>query len=189
MKENITGSLLWENAMRSGLILGGISVAYELLSLLPGLTGGFLGALLGGMLFLVRIGKIILIILLFKRMMLALADAYDGVTRREARIFGFETTLLSSLVVAAFCLVSMIYLTPGFAASAGEAMQESIDSVENIQNAPEIRQQLEAQAAWLVRNFNVLTFVGTFLYCALWGFILTLIHSSRLEAQTPFDNR
>lgn len=184
MKEKITGSLLWENAMRAGLVLGGISVAYELLSMLPGLTGGFVGAVLGGILFLVRLAKIVLIVLLLKRMMVTLADQYDGVTRREARRFGMMTTLLSSVIVAAFSLISVTYLTPGLANDFAEAMRKSAESMQNL---PEMQQQLEDQIAWFSSHFHTLVFAGTFLYCALWGLILSLIQSRRFDEPTPFD--
>lgn len=187
MKEKITGSLIWENAMRAGLILGGISVAYELLSLLPGLVGGFFGAVLSGVLFLVRIAKIVAIILLLKRMMFALTETYEGVTRREARRFGFEATLLSSLIVAGFSLISVIYLTPGLATTFSEALHESLSSMNTIPDVPDLKAQVEAQAAWFVRNFNVLVFVTSFIYCALWGVILTLIQTGRFDAPSPFD--
>ena len=190
MKETITRGIIWDSAMRSALILGGISVAYELLALLSGLTGGFLGAILGGMLFLLLIFKVIVIILLFRRMMYELAEQYEGVTRREARRFGFETILLSSLIVAAFQLISVLYLAPEQITVYSELVQQWKEMQNNMFTMlPEQDHTFDSILDWSVRNYTILSFISKYINCVIWGVVLTFIFSSRIPRQNPTESR
>lgn len=177
MTEKIDGRTIRENAMRAGLILGGISAAYELIALLPGLVGGIPGALLGGLVFLLRIAKIVYIISLFKQLILLLAAEYEGVTRREGFRFGLLASFFSSLIVTGVSLLILQWLSPDVSAAFSEAMQE----MQNTQGLPpESLEATERIVDWFSRNYALLSSLTTFFYCIVWGIVLTAIHVQHL---------
>ena len=177
MNERIDGRIIRENAMRAGLILGGISAAYELIALLPGVAGGFAGALLGGLIFLLRIVKVIVIIGLLKQMIIRLGAQYEGVTRREGLRFGFLAAFFSSLIVTGASLLILQWLSPDMTAAFSEAMQE----MQNTQGLPpESIEAVERTVDWFARNYALLSSITNFIYCMVWGIVLTAIHVQHL---------
>ena len=177
MNERIDSRIIRENAMRAGLILGGISAAYELISLLPTLTGGIAGALLGGLVFLLRIVKVIVIIGLLKQMILRLGAEYEGVTRREGLRFGFLAAFFSSLIVTGVSLLILQWLSPDVSAAFSEAMKE-MQGTQGL--PPESLEATQRVMDWFARNYALLSSVTTFFYCMVWGIVLTAIHVQHL---------
>ena len=167
---------LWNEAGRVGFVFGGFSSLCLVLKE---------GAALTGSTFLVMAAAIILwaveffgCILLMKKYMLDLRDKYDGVTMVDAYRFGRRVALLSGLILAAVdALIIMKMPQETVTSVMGElsaAMPTSLGSVS------------EDDLGRLVDKLPLYTFIGQWLYCFLYGSLLSAIMSRYIFTQGPF---
>ena len=168
---------LWNEAGRVGFVFGGFSSLCLLLKEGAGLTGSN---------FLVTAAAIILwaveffgCILLMKKYMLDLRDKFDDVTVFDAYRFGRRVALLSGLILAAvdaFIIMKMPQDTvTSVMSELSTAMPAGLGHVS------------EDDLGRLVDKLPLYTFIGQWLYCFLYGSLLSAILSRYIFLQGPFQ--
>jgi len=172
----LDGKTLWNEAGRVGFVFGGFSSLCLVLKEGAGLTNST---------FLVTAASIILwaveffgCILLMKKYMLDLRDKYEGVTMADTYRFGRRVALLSGLILAAVDALIILKMP-----------QETVTSV-----LSEIRAAMPAGMGSLseddlgriVDKLPLYTFVFQWLYCFLYGSLLSAIMSRYIFMQDPF---
>lgn len=169
---------LWNEAGKTGLVFGLFSSACLLLKE---------GAALTGSTFLVQAAAIILwaveffgCILLMKKYMLDLRDKYDDVTLVDTYRYGRRIGLLSGLILASVDAVLIMQLP-----------QDTVADVVN-ELSTAVTQQLgsnyEGEIGRVVDRLPVYTFIFQWLYCFLYGSLLSAIMSRYIFMQNYFQD-
>ena len=167
---------LWNEAGRVGFVFGGFSSLCLLLKE---------GAALTGSSFLETAAVIILwaveffgCILLMKKYMLDLRDKYDGVTMEQAYHFGRRVALLSGLILATVNAVILIKMPP-------ETMENFVTEL-NTAVAGKLGAGYEDEVGRVVDRLPLYTFIFQWLYCFLYGSILSAIMARYIFMQDLF---
>jgi len=169
---------LWNEAGRVGFVFGGFSSACLLLKEGAGLTDSM---------FLVQAATIILwaveffgCILLMKKYMLDLRDKFDGVTMVDAYRFGRRVALLSGLILAAVDAVLIMKLPQDTVASVVDELTASVSA--------QLGSGYEDEIGRVVDRLPLYVFIFQWLYCFLYGSLLSAIMSRYIFMQDYFPN-
>lgn len=169
---------LWNEAGRVGFVFGGFSSLCLLLKE---------GAALTGSTFLVQAAAIILwaveffgCILLMKKYMLDLRDKFDGVTMEDTYRFGRRIALLSGLILAAVDAILIMKMPPETVESVVTELNTAITS--------KMGAGYEGEIGRFVDQLPLYTFIGQWLYCFLYGSLLSAIMSRYLYVQDVFND-
>ena len=178
MERVVSRKDLWDAAGKAGLVLGLVSSAYViftmLLTKLSGSTGmALISTLLG---FLLWLAKFVGCIWLMKLFMTRFAAAHPGLDNSETFRFGMVTALLSALIFAAFDLAYMTWIAPDTVTQAMDMLTESYGSM------------IPAESLEMMENMNfgVVTFFTNLIYCFLFGTVLSAILSRNIPSRNPF---
>ena len=169
---------LWTSAGRAGLVLGGISIAYLLLSWvlsmahLTGILAGLVSALLW-------IGKFSACLYLMYWFMKQYRDR-NAADRGELFKFGTIVAVCSALLYAAFYLAYVLFIVPDLFSDTMAQVMDSYSSYMD-SNALASLQQMEGRMPQI-------GFFGNLVYCSLFGIILAAIYSGSLCKDNPFRN-
>ena len=168
---------LWNEAGRVGFVFGGFSSLCLVLKEASALTGST---------FLVQAAAIILwaveffgCILLMKKYMLDLKDKFENVTVVDTYRFGRRVALLSGLILAAVDTILIMKVLP----------QETVESVITELNTAVTSRMgagYEGEIGRFVDKLPLYTFIGQWLYCFLYGSLLSAIMSRYLYMQDVF---
>ena len=175
---------VWNDAGRSGLVLGGVSAAYMVLNLLLGkINGGTAASVLVNVAsLLLWVVKFVLCIKLMKLFMQKFADSREGVTNGDSFRFGTATALLSAMVYSAFSLAWVTFIQPDLYTEAFAAAFDSLSS--NLTSA-----QIEALEE-LPGKMPAISFFANLVWCWLFGTVLAAIFSRNIPPRNPFaDNQ
>jgi len=178
MKEEITNKQIWNDAARVGIVFGVFS------SVCLGLKEA---AALTGSTFLTMAASIILwaveffgCIMLMKKYMIAEAKQHEGISQLQLYKFGRRVALLSGLILAAVNAV-IVSLTPDETIEA--AFSQAMSSVPA---------NMQADAAdsmnMMLSNFPIFIFIGQWLYCFLYGSVLSAIMSRNVFMLNLFND-
>ena len=169
---------LWNEAGRVGFVFGGFSSLCLVLKEASALTGST---------FLVQAAAIILwaveffgCILLMKKYMLDLRDKFDGVTVVDTYRFGRRVALFSGLILASVDAAVIMYMP-----------QETVESVIaelNTAISSKMGAGYEGEIGRFVDKLPLYTFIGQWLYCFLYGSLLSSIMSRYLYVQDAFND-
>ena len=167
---------LWNEAGRVGFVFGGFSSLCLLLKE---------GAALTHSTFLVQAAAIILwaveffgCILLMKKYMLDLRDKFDGVSMVDTYRFGRRVGLLSGLIFAAANAI-LIMKTPQ------ETISEALTQISA--SLSSLGSMSEDEAGRLVDKLPLYTFIFQWVYCFLYGSVLSAIMSRYIFARDIFQ--
>ena len=170
---------LWNEAGRVGFVFGGFSSLCLVLKM---------GASLTGSSFLVQAAAIILwaveffgCILLMKKYMLDLRDKYDGATIEDVYHFGRRVALLSGLILAAVDAFITMKLPPETVENVVAELSTAVSS--------QFGSGYEGEVGRFVDKLPLYTFIGQWLYCFLYGSLLSGIMSRYIYLQGPFQGR
>ena len=117
-------------------------------------------------------------ILLMKKYMLDLRDKFDGVTVEDTYRFGRRVALLSGLILAAVDTILIMKMP-----------QETVESVVSELNtaiSSKMGAGYEGEIGRFVDKLPLYTFIGQWLYCFLYGSLLSGIMSRYLFMQDAF---
>ena len=177
MLVKLDNKILWNEAGRVGFVFGGFS------SLCLSLK---MGASLTGSTFLTQAAAIILwaveffgCILLMKKYMLDLRDKYDGATIEDVYHFGRRVALLSGLILAAVDAFITMKLPP-------ETVENVVAEL-NTAVSGKLGAGYEGEVGRFVDKLPLYTFIGQWLYCFLYGSLLSAIMSRYIFLQGPFQ--
>ena len=170
---------VWAEAGRSGLVLGGISIAYFLLNLVvPKIGNGFVVGVLSFVLWAL---KFYLCIYMMRRF-LKIEAAENGGERKRTFRYGMAIAACSALLYAGFCLAWTTFVQPDFYAEAFEAAlqmysgfmpAETLDMMANMESSMPTK-----------------TFFTNLIWCWLFGTVLSAIISSSIcKPDDPFAEK
>jgi len=164
---------LWNEAGRVGFVFGGFSSLCLI---------GKEGAALTGSNFLVQAAAILLwaveffgCILLMKKYMLDLRDKYEGVTMVDTYRFGRRVGLLSGLILAAVDAVLIMKMPQETVASVISELTTAVTG--------QLGSGYEDQIGRVVDRLPLYTFLFQWLYCFLYGSLLSAILSRYIFMQ------
>ena len=169
--------ILWNEAGRVGLVFGLFSSVCLGLKEASALTGST---------FVVTAAAVILwaveffgCILLMKKYMLDLRDKYDGTDYLDAYKFGRRVALLSGLILAAVDAVLIMHLPQETVEAAFAEATAAVTSKLGSSYAGEAERMMDMLPA--------ATFFGQWLYCFLYGSLLSAILSRYIFLQNYFQ--
>ena len=173
--------IVWNDALRSGLVLGGVSISYMVVNMLLGKLHG--GAAVG---VLVNVGGVLLwlfkfyiCIRLFKLFMQRFAAAHEGVTNGDTFRFGFATAFLSALLYSAFYLAWVSFVQPDIF---NDAMDLARETYSNMMTSDQLDSLDE-----LSPKLPGMSFFANLIYCTLFGTVLSAIFSRKIPSRNPFE--
>ena len=174
MAESYSRKDFWDGAGKAGLVLGLVSIVYMLIEqLLLQDAAEKLGTAPATLVtFLLWTAKFVGCILLMRWFMRRFANTHDGVTRRDASRYGSAIALTSALIYSAFVLAWSKFIDPEMFTRAFEQAAEQY-SVFLDSNTMEMMEQMQGQ-------MPVIAFFSNFIWCFLYGSILSSILSSRI---------
>ena len=177
VRMKLDSKTLWNEAGRVGFVFGAFSSVCLALKM---------GASLTGSNFLVQAAAIILwaveffgCILLMKKYMLDLRDKFDGVTVMDTYHFGRRVALLSGLILASVDAFVTLKLPQ-------ETLESFVTEVNNTLSA-KMGSGYEGDVGRFVDNLPLYTFIFQWLYCFLYGSLLSGIMSRYIFLQGPFQ--
>lgn len=138
---------------------------------------GFISSALG---FILWAAKFTGCIMLMKYVMNKFAAANPSATNSDVFKLGTLMAMLSALVYSVVTVADQIYIFPEYYQSIYAAMIEEYAKVLPAASVDEIKE--------LLVSAPKIAFVGTFIYCFLFGTILSLILSRNIPPQNPFSN-
>lgn len=174
MSKKLDNITLWNEAARAGVYFGLVSVGCLL---------GKEAASLSGQAFLVQAAAVILwtveffgCILLMKKVQLDLRDRYEGVKIEDCYRLGRRAALLSGLLLASAQALIILYMP-----------QESLDTlVGDLSQAMSMNSAQREQLDGMMDKLPVLSFAFQWLYCFLYGTVLSSIMSRYIFLQKLF---
>lgn len=179
MEQNTIRSNRWNEAARYGLIFGGISSAYiymDRLLVLLGLTGTF-GSLLS---FVLWAAKFVGCIKLMKYAMRKFSQDNPSAERSDIFRLGRNIAVLSALVFSTFVVADIMYISTEYYQTAYTTIITEMSKTLPAQNVEEMKNMLV--------DLPKYTFIGNFIYCSLYGIVLSFILSRNIPSQNPFIN-
>ena len=171
---------IWNDASRSGLVLGGVSAAYLVCNiLLNKLQGGPAVSVLVNVGSLLLWGfKFVLCIRLMKFFMQRFASRHEGVTNGDSFRFGVVTALLSAIVYSAFSLAWATFIQPDMYTAAFDMAREQYTDMLTAA-------QLDSMDE-LLPKLPTITFFVNLVWCWLFGTVLAAIFSRNIPPRNPF---
>lgn len=174
MKGKVDNTILWNEAAKAGALFGALSVSCLVLKELAGTSGSA---------FLVQAAAIILwaveffgCILLMKKVQLDLRDKYQGVKMADCFRMGRRAALLSGLLLASAQALIILYMP-----------QETLDTlVGELSSAMSMSPSQQEQVDGMLDKLPVMTFLFQWLYCYLYGTVLSSIMSRYIFLQKLF---
>ena len=174
MAESYSRKVFWDGAGKAGLVLGLVSIVYMLIEqLLLQDAAEKLGTAPATLVtFLLWTAKFVGCILLMRWFMRRFADTHDGVTRRDASRYGSAIALTSALIYSAFVLAWSKFIDTEMFTRAFEQAAEQYSAYMD-SNTMEMMEEMQGQ-------MPVIAFFSNFIWCFLYGSILSSILSSRI---------
>ena len=168
---------IWERAGKAGLVLGGISILYMLITALtkklavdgPSFILGLFNFLLWG-------AKLVGCVYLMRFFILRFAGEQPEADRSRALNFGVLTAFLSALLYSGVSFAYTSFIAPDMYTEAISLLQDN----------PMMDSNMLAALDEIAPKMPVYTFFGNLIYCFLFGTILAAIFSNRIAPKNPF---
>ena len=175
-------NLIWEHAGKAGLVLGGVSIVYMLITSLTGKlaedAGSGLTILLTLVNFLIWVAKLCACIFLMRLFMQRFSQAAPAADNTRVFRFGARTALLSALLYSAFYLAYVSFIAPDTFEKALELVQDN----------PFMGSSDMAAVEEMIPRLPTFAFFANLLYCWLFGTILSAILSRNIPSRNPFTD-
>lgn len=177
MNDNIPSGALLNRAAVAGLALGAASTAYLFaVQYLPQLISSSVAVSL--ITTLLWIAKFVGCIYIMKAFMQSLVDSYDGVQHGQTLRLGVFASLFSALIFSAANLADVLYINP-----------DAIEQAFNIALS-QYSSMLDSNSLTIIEifkdNMPMISFFSNFIYCFLYGTILSSILSRYIPKTDPF---
>lgn len=173
---------IWEHAGKAGLVLGGVSIAYMLCTMLTGKlaenAGRYLSLLLGLVNFLLWAAKFAACIYLMRFFMLRFSKADPTADNSRVFRFGARTALLSALLYSAFYLAYVSFIAP-------DTFEKALDL---LQDNPYLGASEMETVEEMIPRLPSFSFFVNLIYCWLFGTILSAILSRNIPSRNPFTD-
>ena len=185
MKPSIDKQKIWNEAAKSGLILGLYTSAFTLISsltarlALSGIGGIILIQALNAILWIAKFGGCLWLMGYFMR---KLVENYDGVTRRSTFRLGVQTALFSAIIVAGVGLLNFTLISPDVMKEAIDAAMQSFSAVNPLGDSERV--SIER----MIGKLPTISFFVTFTYCFLYGTIVSKNFASGIPPEDIFSD-
>ena len=172
-------NIFLNGAAKAGLVLGGVSILYMLLTWLlgkadSGSTGVMMTISVANT--LLRAAKFIGSLLLMRLFMRRFSQMDPEADNSRVFRFGMLTSLLSALVYSAFYMAYMMFIAP-----------ETIDmALDIIRQNPMMDSNSIAMAEEIAPMLPTYSFFGNLIYCFLYGTVVAAIFSRNIPPRNPF---
>ena len=173
MKQDTVNINLWNEAAKYGIILGvlpAIYLFYGHLQIAMDMTG-FFSFMVGIMLWAV---KFFGCMMLMKHAMLKFAFENESVSKNDIFKFGVCMAIFSALVFSVISLADQLYFFPEQYQNAYAVLIEEYSKVLPAEQVDELKGMLSAPK---------FAFIGVFLYCLIYGTVLSKIFSVNIPSQ------
>ena len=176
----IQQKIVWSDATRSGLVLGGVSIAYFLINILMTKLpeGKGIAVLVNVAGILLWVAKLVACISLMKFFMKRFAASHEGVTNSDTFRFGNATAFLSALLYAALYLAWVSLVDPNMFA---DSMEQAMASASSMFGQAQLDEMEE-----MMPKLPTITFFANLVYCWLFGMVLSAIFSRNIPSRNPF---
>ena len=124
--------------------------------------------------------KLVGLIWLMRYLMIKLKKSYDGVAKRDLVRFGTLIALFSSIIMALITFVSYKYLFPDQIKGMMDTIYQSMGSY--LDNNSRMALQVMEQSLASIST------ISNFIYCFLYGWILSLILAPRIAPTDIFND-
>lgn len=173
---------IWNDAARSGLVLGLVAIAYMVINSLTGKinASGVGAAVINVASLLLWAFKFYLCIRLMKYFMQKYAASHEGISNGDSFRFGTATAMLSALLYAGFSLAWTMFIQPN---ELKDAMDVAMAAYENMLTEAQMETIQE-----LVPKLPTITFFTNLLWCWLFGTVLAAIFSRNIPSRNPFED-
>ena len=175
MSRTLDNTIIWNEASKTGLFLGLVSI---------GCLGGKELAALSGKNFLITAAAVILWVVEFfgciqimKNSMLSLRERYEGVKIQDTLKLGRRAALLSGLLLASAQTFIII--------KAPEAMAEFVEA---LSSTSQLGASGQEAMEGMLDKLPLITFISQWLYCFLYGTVLASIVSRYIFLQKLFND-
>ncbi len=169
----------WNEAAKYGLVLGLIPAAYLYfghLQVALDMTGIW-GSVIG---FIVWAAKFIGCIKLMKYVMKKFASANPEASNSDIFKLGTLMAMFSALVFAVITVADHLYIFPEYYQSIYAAVMQEYAKILSAQQVEDIQE--------ILVDAPKFSCIGTFIYCFLYGTVLSLILSRNIPSRNPFNN-
>ena len=169
-----------EQAGKAGLVLGGVSIVYMLLTMLTGKAAENGPAFLLGLVnVLLWVAKLVACIYLMRFFILRFAMNDPTVDNSRAFRFGTLTALLSALIYSAFYLAYVSFIAPDIFEEALSALTDN----------PMIDSNTMSAVEEMIPRMPTMSFFFNLIWCWLFGTVLAAIFSRNISSKNPFDEQ
>lgn len=179
MEDKLTGKVIWNEAARTGILLGAVCIAYMVLSHFLGSISADAGRIPARLLaFILWAGKFAGCIIVMKKSMERFAADYREADGRQIRLMGTASAFLSALIVAAANLAYISFI-------AGDEYRAGIELAMSSFSGSLDANSMRAVES-VIDKLPVITFFSQIVYCFVYGWVLSAILSSGIAAKDIF---
>lgn len=175
MSKELTKQALWNDAAKAGLIFGAITIGYMVINQFLLGKVSITITILSNVLWL---AKLVGCIYLMRYLFLKLTREYSEVTNKVTRSYGIKISFLSSLLYSGFNLLYYSVISPEAVKELFTTMKTNMGSMLD-SNSLQVLDSLE-------NSYAQISFFSNFIYCFLFGIILSAILSSSIPRKDPF---
>ena len=181
MEQKTLRGTLWEEAGKSGLVLGAVSSAYLFLTQFLGNAQmpTFLSMVITTVLWIAKFGGCIWLMMYFMK---KFAAQNPGIENNTTYRFGLAASVLSALVYAAASFANTAFFSADMIAENMNLLME--------QMAPMMDMNSTSQLEEMMSKLPQITFFSNLFYCIIYGSALSFILSRNIPNKNPFaDNK
>lgn len=174
MRNSVDFKTIWHSAGIPGVVLAAVSTVYMLINFQLA-SHSFTGNT--AVIFILDLAKIVACIWLMYRFLVKFKEENGEATVYDVRRLGKWIAILSALIFAALSMAFYMLHPEMIAETIDTIMQTLGDSLDrNSINALEKMQE----------DFPRIVFISQFIYCSLFGWVLSAILSARVVSSNPF---
>ena len=171
-------NILWEHAGKAGLVLGGVSILYMLITMLTGKAAeaGNAVFLMSMLNLLLWVAKLAACIFLMRFFMLKFSQADPTADNARVFRFGMAVALLSALLYSAFYLAYVSFIAP-------DTFEQALTVLED---NPMFDSNSMSMVEDMLPKMPTISFFANLIWCWLFGTILSAIFSRNIPPKNPF---
>jgi hypothetical protein len=175
MQKDFSSGASWNSAAAAGLAMALVTIAASFIQGLSGKIGGLAGGFVS---FIALVAKIAVCILVFRWLLMKFSSSFADITADRLKSYGLKIALFSGLIVSAYSLASILYIDPD---TYKEAIDQAMQSYSSMLDSNSMSMMDD-----MMQKMPAITFFASWVYCFLWGWMLTGIFTKSIVPNDPF---